>query len=422
MILEFAAALAGAVLVSISPSITETDQVADALARSHTKALFYQEETGDITAVVRQLRPRLPELRTAIPFSRWADFMNRADPDRPLPQVSPDATAHIVFTSGTTGRSTGVVHRHQAIVNNARFTFQRIGLGRGETLLPYVPMHHGTACGLCVPGSAWHRATLVLPEALAPGPVSELLETYRAEMLFTAPARLTVLTEDPDVGRRDLRALRTVVTATAPSPPELIRTVEAEFGCRVVNVYGQTEASAIAAQDPADAVADAIGRPLPQLECKIVDLATERITGIDVPGELCVRGYQVMVEYLGAPEETANRIDPDGWLRTGDVATMDERGVIAIAGRIRDVITKDGERIYPREVENHLAGHPGVGDAIVLGVPDPRWGQQVVAVIRPAAGSSPTPAELRAYCLRHLAPYMAPAEWYYVDSLPLCGP
>jgi acyl-CoA synthetase (AMP-forming)/AMP-acid ligase II len=432
VILEFAAALAGVVLVSVSPTITGSE-LSHALGRSRTVALFYQEDPQDQEArvVLPWLRPRLPELRATIAFRRWPEFVGRADTGRPLPRVSPDAAAQVLFTSGTGGHPNGVVARHRAIANNGRFGLRRLGLGRGDVLLPAVPVDHAVGSALCVLGAVWHRATLVLPEPLTAGPLLELAETYRVQLLLTVPVRLAAMVEDPGAHQRDLRVLRTVVSATAPCPPELADAVESAFGCRVVALYGQTEACAIAAMDPADPadradrahqVPDAVGRALPGLECKITDLRTGEITGVGVPGELCVRGYQIMMGYLDEPAATARRIDPRGWLHTGDVASMDEHGRLMITARIRDVIMHNGTQIYPREIENRLYTHPEVGDAIVLGIPDRRWGQRVVAVIRPAAGSPPTPAELRAHCLGQLTPCQTPTEWYYVDSLPLSGP
>lgn len=426
VILEFGAALAGVVLVAINPAVSDADLL-DALARSHTAVLFHLAKTGDrdLVAVVRRNRPRLPELRETIALSEWTDFVGGADPCRPLPLVSPKATAAILFTSGTRGTPIGVVMRHEALVNNAHFAFRRMGLRRGERLLPAVPICHGSACGFCVLGSLARRATLVLPEVLDPGPVLELAETCRAQLVFTLPARLTAMVEDPAAGRRDLSAVRIVVSAAAPSGPELIRSVGATFGCPVINVYGQTETSAIAVGAPTDgthAPADAVGRPLPQAECKIIDSSTGQITDVGTPGELCIRGYQVMSEYLEAPAITAKRIDPQGWLHTTDMATLDECGNITVTGRLRDVIVQGTERIFPREIENCLHGHPGVGDAIVLGVPDGCGDQRIVAVVRPVAGSSAAPAELRTHCLRQLGPVRTPTEWYFVDRLPLTGP
>lgn len=426
MILELGAALAGVELVAINPAIADADLL-DALARSRTAVLFHLAQAGDRdrVAVVRRNRPRLPRLRETIAFSAWTDFVGGADPGRPLPRVSPEATADILFTSGTAGAPIGVVTRHEALTNNARFAFRRMGLRRGERVLPAVPLCHGSSCGFCVLGSLAQRATLVLPEVLDPGHVLELAATCRAQLLFTLPARLTGMVEHPAARRHDLSAMRIVVSAAAPSGPALIRSVGSSFGCPVVNVYGQTEASAIAVSAPTDgthATADAIGRPLPQAECKVIDPLTGQITDVGAPGELCVRGYQVMSEYLEAPAITANRIDPQGWLHTTDVVTLDERGNITVTGRLNDVIVQGTERIFPREIENCLHGHPGVGDAIVLGIPDGRGDQRIVAVVRPVAGSSAAPAELRTHCLRQLGPVRTPTSWYFVDRIPLTGP
>lgn len=427
VILEFAAALAGVTVVTANPALLESE-LSYVLGQSRATALFYSEQFRgrDMAADVRRVRTQLPQLRSAVGFSDWADFLAGADTQLTLPTVEPDAAAQIQYTSGTTGHPKGAVLRHTAIVNNARFAIQRAELGVGGTIVTPMPMFHTGGCVVCTLGPVWRRATILLVEAFEPGLVLDLLEDERAEMLAAVPVMLTALLEHPTFPERDLGALRTVISGATPIPPDLIRSIESHLGCRFSNLFGQTEASPVITQtrprDSADDKAITIGQPLPQAECAIIDPGSQQITSMGIQGELCVRGYQTMIEYFDAPDATAAALDPDGWLHTGDLATMDDRGYFTITGRLKDMIIRGGENIYPREIEDCLYTHPGVADVAVLGVPDPRWGEHPVAVIRPATEPPPDPSYLEAHCRRSLAHYKIPAAWYYITEFPLAGP
>jgi acyl-CoA synthetase (AMP-forming)/AMP-acid ligase II len=214
-----------------------------------------------------------------------------------------------------------------------------------------------------------------------------------------------------------------VVTGGAVAPPQLVGRVEAAFGAPVSIVFAQTEASPVITQtSPRDTAEDrthTLGSPLPQTEVKIVDPASGQTVAPGVTGELCTRGYHVMTGYFQDPERTAAAIDADGWLHTGDLASMDDRGYCSIAGRLKDMIIRGGENIYSREIEQVLFGHPAVADVAVVGVPDAKWGEQVAAFVRPAPGQMPDPDELFAYCREHLAPHKTPRYWTVLEEFPL---
>jgi fatty-acyl-CoA synthase len=220
---------------------------------------------------------------------------------------------------------------------------------------------------------------------------------------------------------RDLSSLRLALAGGATVPPELVRQVEAEFGVPFTLTFGQTESSCSITMtrpsDTADDRAETLGRPLPQTEVKITDMATGATVPCGTVGEICTRGYLVMDGYLGDPEATSAAIDADGWLHTGDLGSMDERGYCRIAGRLKEMIIRGGENIYPREIEAVLASHPGVAEAVVVGVPDRFWGEVVGAVIRPAFDV--VEAELAEHCLKRLAAYKTPVRWLFTDGFPL---
>jgi fatty-acyl-CoA synthase len=259
--------------------------------------------------------------------------------------------------------------------------------------------------------------------AFDPGLVLELLESHRARVMLAVPTMLIALLEHPDLDRRDLSALRCVVSGGAPVPSELVRQVEDRMGVRFSVVYGTTECSPLITQTTLDDApedrAHTLGRPVARSEVMVCDPVGHQPVAPGMVGELCARGYQVMAGYHGDPEATAAAIDADGWYHTGDLASMDERGYLRIEGRLKDMIIRGGENIYPRQIEELLFAHPDVAEVAVVGEPDPRWGEVVAAFIRPAPGRAPSEAGLHQYCRAHLAAYKCPVRWVFVDALPL---
>jgi len=233
---------------------------------------------------------------------------------------------------------------------------------------------------------------------------------------------LLALVEHPDFGRRDLSSLRAVSGGGAVVPAELVRHIEAALGVRFAVVFGQTEACGFISQthldDGAEDKGATLGRPLPGVGARVVDPERGTAVGRGVVGELEVRGPNVMAGYHDLPEESAAAVGPGGWLRTGDLVTMDERGYLRMAGRRKEMIVSGGENIFPVEIENALLEHPDVSQAAVVGVPDPRWGEAAVAVVVPAATRSPDPADLEAYLRERLAAFKVPRRWVLVDDLP----
>jgi acyl-CoA synthetase (AMP-forming)/AMP-acid ligase II len=229
--------------------------------------------------------------------------------------------------------------------------------------------------------------------------------------------------DHPRFAATDVSSVRCVVTGGAVVPPALVRRVEAGFGAPLSIVFAQTESSPVITQtaldDSEEDRATTLGRALAHTEVKIVDVTTGGIAAPDVVGEICTRGYHVMTGYFDNPEATAAAIDADGWLHTGDLGSMDARGYCRIGGRLKDMIIRGGENIYPREIEQVLFEHEDVADVAILGVPDPTWGEQVAAFIRPAAGRTPDPERLFAYCRERLAPHKTPRYWTSLDAFPL---
>ncbi len=341
-----------------------------------------------------------------------------------MPEVRPDEIAQIQYTSGTTGFPKGAELHHRGLTNNARFYAERIGLAPGEVYVNPMPLFHTAGCAMGVLGTAQSLAVHVPVLAFDPPAVLELLESERGAAFVGVPTMLIAMLEHPDFARRTLSSLRVAVSGGAPVPADLVRRVEEQLGVRFSIVFGTTECSPLITQVQLDADAkdraETLGSPLPQTEVQITDPATGKPVPPGQVGELCARGYMVMRGYHNAPGATAAAIDADGWYHSGDLASLDARGCLRIEGRIKDMIIRGGENIYPREIEEILFSHPAVAEAAVIGVPDETWGEAVAAYVRPVPGQpAPTREELRTYCRERLAPYKTPLHWVFVEQFPM---
>jgi fatty-acyl-CoA synthase len=423
VLLEFAAALAGLTLVTVNPAY-QADELAHVLGHSCARGLFLAagHRGASLPDILAEVRGQLPDLREVIPFGEWDGFCASGD-GGPLPEVGPASAAQVLYTSGTTGRPKAAVLTHRGLTNNARLAASAIGMRDGDTFVQPMPLFHIAGCGLLTLGLVQTRGTHVLMPHFDPVLVFELTETYRSVAVGGVATMLTALLGHPARTRHDLSSVRYALSGGAMVPAELARQVEEVFGVPLVITFAQTESScSITATRPADSPADraeTVGRPLPQTEVKITDLRTGDVVPRGAVGEICTRGYLVMQGYLGDPDATGAAVDDDGWLHTGDLGSMDERGYCRIQGRIKEMIIRGGENIYPREIENVLLSHAGVADAAVVGVPDRFWGEEVGAVIRPAGPQPPTAAELARLCRARLAAYKVPARWLFTDSFPL---
>ena len=423
IILEFAAALAGLTLVTVNPAYRPSE-LAYVLNHSGAVGIFLVPEfRSPMGEFLEQVRPEIPQLREAILFTEWDSFLASAPATVELPPVASNDIAQIQYTSGTTGFPKGARLRHRGLTNNARFYTGRIGLQQGDIYVNPMPLFHTAGCGMGVLGAVQRAAVNIPVFAFDPALVLELCETYEAKFLLGVPTMLIALLEHPDFATRDLSATRVAVSGGSPVPAELVRRLEKELDATFSVVFGTTECSPLVTQarldDAADDRAETLGQPLPQTEVRVADPATGETVPVGALGELQARGYLVMDGYHEAPEATASAIDGDGWYHTGDLASMDDRGYFRIEGRLKDMIIRGGENIYPREIEDVLFSHPGVAEVAVVGAPDDHWGEVVAAFVRAVPGESLTAEELRAYCREQLAPYKTPTHWRFVEEFPL---
>ena len=428
ILLQFGAALAGLTLVTVNP-LYRAAEAGDVLRRSGAAGVFLvpQVRGNSLAAFLDQVRPSLPGLRETVLFTDWADFARSGPATQSLPDVAPGDPAQIQYTSGTTGRPKGAVIHHRGYTNNARFIIDLIQLQPGEAGVNPMPLFHSAGSGCMTLSFIQGGGTQVLMPAFDPALFLALQESERGRVFGGVPTMLLAALEHPDFTRRDLSAIRIAWSGGALVPPGLVRRVEAALGVPFVIVYAQTEASpvitATRSADTADDRAETAGRAFPHTEVRIADPADGATLPRGTIGEICTRGYHVMTGYLDDPDATTAAIDAGGWLHTGDLGAMDERGYCTVTGRVKEMIIRGGENIYPREIEHVLSGHPSVADVAVVGVPDPHWGEQVAAFIRLAAGAPPAGGELAdeltGYCAERLARYKVPRYWEFVDAFPL---
>jgi fatty-acyl-CoA synthase len=414
--------MARLVLVPMNPLLRE-HELAHVLERSGAAgAFFVAEHRGqDLASILTDLRPKLPAVRELVPFDEWATMVAAGvDGGRALPPPGPDDVAQLVFTSGTTGAPKGAMLTHRGMTNAARLGGIRFGLAPGDVYVNTIPLFHVGGQGVTFQ-IVQARATNVLVTQFDAQLHLELLERERATHTIGVPTMLLSVTDHPDFTRRDLSQLRSVSTGGAAVPAELIRHLERTLAVRSTIVFGQTEACGFISQtllddDPEDK-ASTVGRLLPQLEGRVVD-AEGVVVPIGEVGELQIRGFGVMAGYFDEPDATAAAIEPDGWLHTGDLATMDARGYLMITGRLKDMIVTGGINVYPVEIEAVIAEHPLVAEVAVFGVPDRQWGEAVVAVVRAADGAEPDPTALQTFARDRMAPYKVPKRWVFTGELP----
>jgi len=426
ILVEFGAAMAGVILVTVNPSL-RPDELRYVLNQSQSAGILVSREYrgNRMLASVDEVRGDCPQLREVIRFDEWEAFLDSADEAVTLPEVKPADAVMIQYTSGTTGLPKGALLHHRGLVNNGRHVASRMRVRDGDTWLTMMPLFHCGGCVICVLGAVSHRATQIVVETFEPGLVLELMETYRVSAMGGVPTMLIAIIEHPTFAERDLSSIHTMTSGGATVPAALVQRFEESLGATFTIVFGQTECSPVASMTrPDDSLEDkaaTLGGPMPHVEIKIVDPET----GATVPhgelGEYCTRGYHVMLEYFDNPEATALTIDAEGWLHTGDLCSMDSRGYCKVEGRLKDMIIRGGENIYPRELEELLFKHPTVGNVAVVGLPDEHLGEVVGAFIRAAPGATPDRDELFACCREHLSPQKTPKHWYLVDEFPMTG-
>jgi len=431
-ITQYATAKIGAILVNINPAY-RTHELAYALNQSGTKLLISAPsfKTSDYRSMVEEVVADTPvEQVLYLGTPEWTDH-NVSDPGVTLADVmtwslTPDDPINIQYTSGTTGYPKGATLSHRNILNNGYFTTELISFTHEDRLCIPVPFYHCFGMVMGNLGCTTHGATMVIP---APGFDPELtLRTIAEERctgVYGVPTMFIAMQHHPTFAEHDLSSLRTGIMAGSICPVEVMKHCVDDMHMAEVSIaYGMTETSPVSCQtrvdDDLERRTSTIGRVHPHVEVKIVDPLTGGTVERGEPGELCTRGYSVMLGYWDDPDKTAEAIDADGWMHTGDLAVMREDGYCNIVGRIKDMVIRGGENIYPREIEEFLYQHPDIEDVQVIGVPDEKYGEELCAWIKMTAGATPLDADaVRAYATGRLAHYKIPRYVLVVEEFPM---
>ena len=428
ILLQHATARAGIVLVNVNPAY-RSHELSYVLRKSRMRALFLRESDAraDYRAILEESRKgvALPlEHVVWLGHESW-DRMCDNGRDLEFESTDPHSTANIQYTSGTTGSPKGVLLSHRNLINDALGIGWCLRATEKDRICAPVPLYHcfGTVIASLV--TVVSGAALILPSAqFDPLATLQAVEAERATAVYGVPTMFIAELEHPEFSRFDLTSLRTGVMAGAPCPIEIMRRVVTEMHCPEITIaYGQTESSPVSTMSRVDDSLElrvtTIGAALPMTEIKIVDVQTGETVPVGTMGELCTRGFLVMTGYDADPEATAQAIDPEGWLHSGDLAIMQPNGYFRMRGRAKDTIIRGAENIYPREIEEYLATHPKVSDVYVVGVPDRRLGETVAAWVRLKEGEQATEDEIRDYCRGKIAYFKVPQYVRFVTSFPM---
>ena len=438
---QFATAKAGLILVNVNPAYRRSE-LEYAMNKVECKALILAPalKTSNYLEIVDDLvkANKLPHLKHIVRLGAEktpgmlnfddvataggnAERMKLADLE---PKLQFDDAINIQFTSGTTGHPKGATLSHHNILNNGYFVAEGLKLTPADRLCIPVPLYHCFGMVMGNLGCLTHGATMVYPaEAFDPLATLQAVAEERCTALFGVPTMFIAQLDHPEFARFDLTSLRTGIMAGSPCPIEVMKKVQSQMNMGEVTIaYGMTETSPVSTQcatdDPVERRVSTVGQVMPHLEIKIVDPEGNAVPRGET-GEFCTRGYSVMKGYWNDEAKTREAIDEAGWMRPGDLATMDEQGYVNIVGRLKDMVIRGGENVYPREIEEFLYSHPKIQDVQVIGVPDPRYGEEICAWIKLHGGQSATPEEIREFCKGQIAHYKIPRYIEFVPEFPM---
>ena len=432
---QYATAKIGAILVNINPAY-RTHELEYVLNQAGIRTLVSAPEfkTSNYAEMITSVRPNCPELIDVVLLDSdgWAELVaagRAADPTR-LADIAATLTAddaiNIQYTSGTTGFPKGAMLSHHNILNNGFFVGELCSYTEADRICIPVPFYHCFGMVMGNLACTTHGACMVVPaESFDPLTTMRTVQEERCTSLYGVPTMFIAELAEPSFESYDLSSLRTGIMAGSPCPVEVMKQVIDRMGMTEVSIcYGMTETSPVSTQtrrdDSLDRRVSTVGQVGPHLEVKIVDPETGYTVPRGEPGELCTRGYSVMLGYWNQPDKTAESIDKARWMHTGDLAVMDEAGYVSITGRIKDMVIRGGENIYPREIEEFLYTHPDVLDAQVIGVPDAHYGEELMAWVRLRPGAAPlTVVALREFCAGKLSHYKIPRYVHVVDEFPM---
>ena len=433
VVTQYATARIGAILVNVNPAY-RAHELEYALKQSGIRLLLHARRfrAADYAEIVDSVRDACPALaETVVLDDEWDALLEESASVEDAALAEREASLrfddpiNIQYTSGTTGAPKGATLSHHNILNNGYFCGEILRYTEADRVLVPVPFYHCFGMVIGNLACTTHGACIVVPsEGFDPAATLAAVEEERCTSIYGVPTMFIAQLNHADFARTDFSSLRTGVMAGSPCPVEVMKQVREQMNVREITIcYGMTETSPVSTQtrvdDSVEKRVSSVGRIHPHVEIQVIDPESGQVVPRGTSGELCTRGYCVMLGYWNDPAATAAAIDEAHWMHTGDLATLDDDGYVRIVGRIKDMIIRGGENIYPREVEEFLYTHPDVEDAQVIGVPSEKYGEEVMAWVKPRSGATVTGDQLRAFCHREIATYKIPRYWKFVDAFPL---
>lgn len=425
VLLELACGLAGVILVTVNPAYQKRE-LKFVLEQSRSEAIYYVTDFrgNPMRDIADAVCDEIAAIKHRILLTDHAALFAGEDAGE-LRNPKPRDPVQIQYTSGTTGFPKGALLHHHGLIRNGLDSMARGGAKAGDTLVHHLPLFHTTGCAILVLGGFGAGCTLLLAPMFDPSMIVRVMEREKSRFILGVPTMLVAIIEEVRRTGADMSAVERIMSGGSMVAPQLCRDAQDVLGAPIQIVYGQTETSPVLTQtwyeDTLEDLTETIGQPVPYTEISIRHPQTNAVMPVGEQGEICARAYSVMLGYNDNPEATNAAIDSEGWLHTGDLGRMDARGYLKITGRVKEMIIRGGENLFPAEIENALLEHEGIDEIAVVGIPDDKWGEQVACFFRSNSEAEISPAELKAFVRERLAAQKTPTFWIRVNDWPLTG-
>ncbi|MEP3225707.1 MAG: AMP-binding protein [Parasphingorhabdus sp.] len=425
VLLELACGLAGVTLVTVNPAYQKRE-LKYVLEQSRSEAIYYVADFrgNPMQEIADAVCDEIPAIKYRILLTDHA-ALYAGEEEGSLRAPKPEDPVQLQYTSGTTGFPKGAVLHHNGLVRNGIDTMTRGGMEPGDIFVHTMPLFHTTGCAILVLGGLGCGGTMLLAPMFDPATMAKVIESAQAKFILGVPTMLVALIEEVRQSGQDVSSVERIMSGGSMVAPQLCRDAKAVFDAPIQIVYGQTETSPVLTQawydDSLKDLTETIGQPAAHTEISIRDPHSNAVVPVDQQGEICARAYSVMLGYNDNPEATAAAIDADGWLHTGDLGRMDARGYVKITGRVKEMIIRGGENLFPAEIENAMLEHEAIDEVAVVGIADEKWGEEVACFFRSGSNQVLDAGALKAFIRDRLSPQKTPSYWISIDEWPLTG-